>query len=187
MGVNVIGCLGHRRNGKSLLSHYLAYRAHILDHMTIFANCWTSYGEHLDMTKLISFDADMRDLGLVLEEPHNFMDSWGRDRLSRMISHWLTQIGKRNILVIWNDQFEGWLNQRLKQQTDIFAHCHTPDKGRTVDIEFEDRWGQWREAGSVVRRTMHHMERYWPIYNTGEIFSPLDTMFDIELKKQKVI
>ena len=176
----VIGLVGRRGSGKSLVAAWLAYERHRAGGKVLFTpSGFLRFGTPLDLEELVTLDEELQGALVVLDEVHLLLDR--RNTMSfasRMLSTWLVQVRKRRCSVIWTTQSGRDIDRRLEFQTDVHGHCESFRDGKTVTVEFVDTQGRWSpgidrvpsrywdSARKRQYRILRRADSVWPLFDT---------------------
>jgi len=120
----IIAMTGSMGSGKTILASMFAY-----DYFTKGSEVYANYGltfkhKPLRMQDITNCDFDFSNALLVIDEIHLFMDSrQSGTKKNRIISYFITQSRKRNIVLIYTTQQSHQIDKRLRSNTDYFIKC----------------------------------------------------------------
>ena len=120
----IIGIVGSMRGGKTISMVAFAHK-YFLQGSTIYANLGLKFKfEPLRMADISNCDHDFNNALLAIDEIHLFMDSrQSMTKNSRIISYFITQSRKRNLVLVYTTQQSGQVDKRLRANTDYFIKC----------------------------------------------------------------
>ncbi len=224
----VVTVTGARGSGKTLLLAFLGTWA-LLHGKTVWSNfnisftyegpddsgkgvSWDFQSKPLNMESLYTFDAQMAEGVVLIDEINLWADSQNSQALAaRLLANIFQLIRKRKLSFYLSTQNFKWLNNRLRWQTDLLIHsvdlCHvyrnlspghysglrlTDMSGFFTGYSIDDDYGNTRGgADAQARNTKEltfHGRPFWVVYDTNQEFNPLDAMtrysFD---RKERVI
>ena len=164
----IIAITGNMGSGKTLLATAFAEHYRTTQKSNIYAN----YGLNISYTPLRMQDIadcefDFSNSVLIIDEIHLFMDSrQSSTKKNRIISYFITQSRKRNIVLIYTTQQSHQIDKRLRSNTDYFIKCENLTPGVKEDM--------------FIRWTIHDMDNneksfilkadpYFKLYDTHQM------------------
>jgi len=196
---------GPRGAGKTTYMTYIAEQCAYLYKKRIISNYPIHFGvrkldnhviyiksEPLEMGKLLMFDESYQGCIIVLDEAPQVINrlatmTWK----NRLLDLWLQQIRKNRNSLIYASQNEYWVDNELRWQTDIIAHCRDASRrfpqagyrrGGQILIDLVDNSGMWTGYSQDERpwrrpfRKRLLSEAIWNTFNTfqhNDVFESL--------------
>lgn len=136
--MTIIAITGSMGSGKTLLMTIMAHKYY--SDKRIKASVYANYGlnfpfKPLHMKDIADAEFDFSNAVLALDELHLFMDSrQSGTKKNRIISYFITQSRKRNIIFIYTTQQSHQIDKRLRSNTDYFINCENLTGGRTSNV-----------------------------------------------------
>jgi len=128
----------------------------------------------MEVVNLLETGADSLDNSLILfDEVQSLLDArFGMNYGGVMLSHFLMQIRKRGISVIYTTQFEHNIDRRLKEQTDVvgFVNSAKKEKGRNVGVRFVHQ-GTFAPPSFTKKKYYNDMYKAWPLFDTHALIN----------------
>lgn len=131
----IIGIIGKMGSGKTLFTSILANKA-FDSGCSIYANYGLKF-EHktLNMNDILTMSGDLQNAMICIDEIHLFMDSrQSMSKRSRIISYFITQSRKRNLVLIYTTQNAHQVDKRLRSNTDYIIQCDNLTPGAKSDV-----------------------------------------------------
>ena len=137
---SVIGILGERGHGKSVILTKLGYNDYLVG-KKIVANYHLNF-PHIYMTfeEIIELPEELEDCTLLLDEFQ--VGAGARKALSNAntsINKFITQLRKRNIMLYYATQHIRFVDIDVRTQTNFVIFIRKIDKS-IFDVKFVDRW-----------------------------------------------
>ena len=195
---NVIGFTGPRGGGKSLSMAYFICKA-LASGMTVWSNMPVGYSLQLngnaakelnstplDMSALYHLEKDIVHGAIAIDELQYLADS----RLSgsirnRIMNAVIAQIRKRALDFYYTVKQDGWVDKRLRYETDVLAFCRdytkTPEgidsgipKGHVFSVQVMDMSGAWTgkpyvDGDKPYTFTFTGARKFWDVYNSYDV------------------
>jgi len=110
----------------------------------------------------------MKEGVFAFDEAHVSMDSRNfKDRASITYTHWLTQLRKKQLALLYTTQHISQVDIRLRNLTDILALCQNIND--TIKIQFLD----WQYLTLGRRYTIWPKSRFYSLYDTFQVVDPI--------------
>jgi DNA helicase HerA-like ATPase len=166
-------------SGKTLFATALARHYH-KNGSTIYANFGLKFPfKPLTMKEISDFNFDFNNSVLIIDEIHLNIDSRSSmSRKNKIISYFITQSRKRNIILIYTTQNAHQIDKRLRTNTDYIIQCRnlTPKAKKDVYIEWTIT-----DPNDQTRTFIMKADPIFKLYDTHQIID-----FDrSEFKKKK--
>ena len=165
----IIGITGAQGSGKTLLTSMFAYRYFSKRDSEIFANYELNFDHKpLCMKDIENADFDFNNSVLAVDEIHLFLDSrTSGTKKNRLISYFITQSRKRNIIFIYTTQHAHQVDKRLRSNTDYIIQCRNlSPKDAKKDITI-----QWTIHDMEGHKSKHlfKADPFFKLYITRQI------------------
>ena len=153
--MTIIAITGSMGSGKTLLMSIMAWE--YFNNPKIKANVYANYKlnfrhKPLMMQDIVDCDFDFNNSFLAVDEIHLFMDSrTSGTKKNRIISYFITQSRKRNIIFCYTTQDSHQIDKRLRSNTDYFIKCENLSPKNVKEDVF-------------IRFTVNDMEGHHPIF-----------------------
>jgi len=163
----IIAITGSMGSGKTLLASALAYK-----YFSQGSNIYANYGlkfKHspLMMSDISDFSFDFSNALLVIDEIHLFMDSrQSATKTNRIISYFITQSRKRNLVLVYTTQQSNQVDKRLRNNTDYFIKCENLTPGAKKDMYI--KW-TITDMENNSKKFVLIADPYFDIYDTHQI------------------
>ena len=169
--------VGRRGKGKTLLMTRRLYRRYLMGYK-IYTNYKVNFPhEKLDANRLMNMGADLQDCAIGIDEIHVLIDS--RNSMSdrnKLISYFILQTRKRNVVLFGTTQHERQIETRLRQNVDYWVFCQRI--GKTAKFVYRVVDGlTWR----LVKKCVYDGTRFFSLYDTRETIT--DFLVDWKPKK----
>lgn len=185
----VIGFKGRRRRGKSLSMVGLGYGLSKQFGYPVISNFKCHFALGLDsdypgmregrviLDEILKFPPELKNCVIMWDEIDRIFLSMRRNTLvTEFLENGLTQLGKRNIYMLWALQNVQRLNSFLYWQTDVLIECDSRDGGYTVPWILTDLHGAWSYPGRTAKLLYHNAWRLRNTYDTREMFDPMERL-----------
>lgn len=164
----IIAITGSMGSGKTLLATIFAHK-YFSEGSTVYANYGLSFKhEPLRMEDISNCDFDFNNALLVIDEIHLFMDSrQSMTKNSRIISYFITQSRKRNLILVYTTQQSGQVDKRLRSNTDYFIKCENlspPNAKKDVYIRWTINDMEQHKMSFIFKA-----DPYFELYDTHQV------------------
>lgn len=201
---DVIGLFGKRGSGKSAAAavmtlNLMGSRQGINTPVFYYPPSFGFvYGQPLPPDELVQIPEKLNGAIVILDEMQVLLSKYrAMSTSSNLIRAFLTQVRKRGCTVIYTSNSPETIDHQVSQQTDFHGQCyffedrrcfkrgwHMPGCEDTVKIIFKDTQGRYGTVPNEFRRdprqtsmiVLHHVARFYHVYNTGAIADPTDLM-----------
>ena len=161
----ILGFIGKMGSGKTL--SMTKYAKEYFDQgCKIYSNYNLNFKhEKIDIKKLLTMDDDLQNAVILLDEIHIFIDSRESMRKkNRLISYFITQSRKRNLILMFTTQQMHQIDKRLRTNCNYFIMCSKKQVGseayiRNMIVSEDDK----------RRVTFVKASDYYDLYNTKQI------------------
>lgn len=157
--------VGRRGRGKTLLMTRRLYRRYKMGYK-IYTNYNVEFPhEKLDAVKLMEMGKELHNCAMGVDELQTMIDS--RNSMSirnKLISYFILQTRKRNVVLFGTTQHERMIDIRLRQQTDYWVFCQRIGKSSKFVYRVVDG-----PTGIVVKKCRYDGRRFFGMYDTEEI------------------
>ena len=170
----IIGIVGKLGQGKTLLATYLVYLMKKRNkNLKIYSNYNLNFKhQKISFNDLLTYkeNKELDNAVIVLDEFHIFLDSRGSgaNKKNKIITYFITQTRKRNVILIYTTQKLHMVDKRLRDLTDYLIKCEKIDLGNNkFYIKFhilEDN-----DFNSIKTKLLTNPEKYFSLYDTKEI------------------
>lgn len=173
----IIAITGSMGSGKTLLTTALAYQ-YYNQGSVIYANYGLKFPyKPLKMEDISNCDFDYSNALLIFDEIHLFMDSrTSASKKNRIISYFITQSRKRNIVLIYTTQQSHQIDKRLRSNTDYFISCENLSPKNSKEDVF-------------IKWTLNDMDQHRKtfVFKADPFFNLYDThqMIDFSIENKK--
>lgn len=160
--------VGPRGQGKTLLMSKRIFRRYLQGYR-ILTNYGVSYPHGtINADALVKMNEDLRDCAMGIDEIHVLIDSRNSmDKRNKMISYFILQTRKRNVVLFGTTQHESQIDVRLRRSVDYWVKCKRIRKGRK-----KTNWFAYKVidglTGKVVREFKLFGPRWYHLFNTEE-------------------
>lgn len=170
----VIGILGRRGQGKSLLSSYFAWQIHkkggLVLHNGIF-----NFGEVINLERLVKLEGLENGL-IFLDEVHNY---FGRGRSNTTLSFilgagMLAQLRHKRCWLLYTTQDSFMVNNNLKYQTDIEIQCTRKRGSQTIHGRAFHTGTLAPYGMTAAAFNLRRIEQYYKLYDTSKYIDPIE-------------
>ena len=164
----IIGIVGSMGGGKTILMTSFAHK-YFKNGSDVYANYGLRFKFNpLRMSDISNCDHDFNNALLAIDEIHLFMDSrQSMTKNSRIISYFITQSRKRNLVLIYTTQQSGQVDKRLRANTDYFIKCENlSPKDAKKDIFI-----RWTINDMIGHQKVFIMKAdpYFELYDTHQV------------------
>ena len=133
-------CQGDVKSGKTLTAVALAFTRFYAHGYSVFSNmAECRFAERVELDDLLTFQEHIRNGVLLLDEAHTLLDPRSAgSNMAAQGTYFLTQAGKRNLLVIYTSHLDSMVLPTVRQLTTLTFKCRTPDQGRHIFVNVCD-------------------------------------------------
>ena len=133
--------------------------------------------EKLDVLSLLDKKVELRDVSIGIDEITVFMDCrTSISRMNRMLSYFILQSRKRNVVLYYTTQSFSMVDKRLIKYTDIQIRCEklfNPNSGLELDDVRRFTVFDFRDPNNVrVHSFLEDISKFYGLYDTNEIIEP---------------
>jgi hypothetical protein len=179
--MSITGFVGNPRQGKTqgmIMTNYLDY----LKGRTVYSYKLkpTSYRfpfKVINVNDILSFD--MPPGNLMLDEVHTLIDSRNPTQLSRLLSYFWTQSGKRDVKLSYTAQLESMVDLRLREiagvvfkTQKVYSINRVQHKKRIKGFRYYKVEGEEYKNPKFV--PIEKAKHYFDLYNTYQVIMPLE-------------
>ena len=163
----IIAITGSMGSGKTLLATIIAHK-YFSQGSNIYANYGLSFKfTPLNMTQISDAHFDFNNALLVIDEIHLFIDSRNSmSKKNKIISYFITQSRKRNLVLIYTTQQSHQIDKRLRSNTDYFIKCDNLSTGKKEDVFI--RW-TINDMEQHARTYIFKADPYFKLYDTHQM------------------
>jgi len=148
---------------------------------------------HLDIEDLLSIqhmEMDIAPKTILIQEASKWFDSRRSGRKENvMLSSFTGQSGKREIDILYDDQFMTRIDSGLREITDIsyISDCIPQHPKKPIIFIYSQSKGYFRyDMNKSIKLPAFYMEQYYSMYDTRKPTESLETKKDKEIKTKKV-
>lgn len=171
----IIALTGKMGSGKTLMMTIFAHKYHSELGSKVYANYGLRFPfSPLRMSDLTDFSHDLNNAVIAADEIHLFLDSrQSMSKKSRIISYFITQSRKRNLIFLYTTQNSHQVDKRLRANTDYVIECRNlspKDAQKDVFIQYT-----MTDMNSGMSRTYKFKaDPYFKLYDTKQLIDFTD-------------
>jgi hypothetical protein len=168
MSGKIVGILGQRGGGKTLLMTHLAYMDYEINKSLIVSNYHLNFDyKYMTLSELAELPDWLKDATVCLDEIQVGADSRSVfAKGNKSISTLATQLRKRNITLYYTTQLLGQVDKRLREQTDYIIITKPLDKNKPgwFRLEIYDK-----RTDFILGEKFFWGKETFQLYNTNEV------------------
>jgi hypothetical protein len=177
----IVGILGLKGGGKTVVMTVLVAYEQMMLKKKVYSNLWFSFPHKIiDAKRMVELDVQLKNSVIAIDEIHTIADSRRSGALQNLLlSYFITQSRHRSVNMYWTDQFENQVDKRIRQNTDIkiiVENLHFDSDGDGIDDLFRLIIIDKREIPPLIYET------YWCV---TDFFTMFDTDYLIDIFKYK--